>query len=62
MSQPSLTRHLLAWALGALALVWLSFIAVGFQTGMHEADELTDGHLASVATILLSERDGQFVS
>ena len=61
MSQPSLTRHLLAWALGALALVWLSFIAVGFQTGMHEADELTDGHLASVATILLSERDGQFV-
>ena len=38
MSRPSLTRHLLAWALGALALVWVSFIAVGFQTGMHEAD------------------------
>ncbi len=61
MTRPSLTRHLLAWVLGALALVWLSFIAVGFRTGMHEADELTDGHLASVASILLSERDGKFV-
>ena len=61
MSRPSLTRHLLAWALGALVLVWASFIAVGFRTGMHEADELTDGHLASVASILLSERGGQFV-
>jgi hypothetical protein len=52
----SLTRHLLAWALGALALVWLSFIVAGYQTGRHEADELTDGHLASVATLLLAER------
>ena len=60
MTQPSLTRHLLAWVLGALALVWASFIAVGWHTGMHEADELTDGHLASVASILLSERDGAF--
>jgi two-component system, OmpR family, sensor histidine kinase QseC len=61
VSRPSLTRHLLAWVLGALTLVWASFIAVGFRTGMHEADELTDGHLASVASILLSERDGKFV-
>jgi two-component system, OmpR family, sensor histidine kinase QseC len=60
MTKHSLTRHLLAWALGALALVWASFIAVGFRTGIHEADELTDGHLASVASILLSERNGDF--
>lgn len=58
--QRSLTRHLLAWALGALVLVWASFVLLGYQTGRHEADELTDGHLASVATLLLSEQDGRF--
>jgi two-component system sensor histidine kinase QseC len=51
--RPSLTRHLLAWALGALVLVWGSFILVGYKTGEHEADELTDGHLASVSSLLL---------
>jgi two-component system sensor histidine kinase QseC len=51
--QPSLTRHLLAWGLAALTLVWASFIAVGYKTGAHEADELTDGHLASVSSLLL---------
>lgn len=55
-SRNSLLLYLLAWVLGALALVWASFVAVGFQTGHHEADELTDGHLASVAAVLLSQR------
>jgi two-component system sensor histidine kinase QseC len=50
---PTLTRHLLAWALGALVVVWASFIVVGYKTGEHEADELTDGHLASVSDLLL---------
>lgn len=62
MSQRTLLGHLLAWVLGALVLVWGSFIAFGFQTGVHEADELTDGHLASVATLLLSEDDNDFVA
>jgi two-component system sensor histidine kinase QseC len=53
--RPSLTRHLLAWALGALVLVWGSFIVVGYRTGAHEADELTDGHLASVSSLLLPQ-------
>lgn len=53
-SRPSLTRRLLQWSLGALALVWGSFILVGYQTGVHEADELTDGHLASVTALLLN--------
>lgn len=52
-TQPSLTRHLLAWALGALTLVWGVFVAFGYMTGAHEADELTDGHLASVSSLLL---------
>jgi two-component system sensor histidine kinase QseC len=50
---PSLTRHLLAWALAALTIVWGTFIAFGYKTGEHEADELTDGHLASVSSLLL---------
>ena len=62
MIRPSLTRHLLAWVLAALALVWASFIVAAFRTGIHEADELTDGHLASVASILLSQRNGEFVA
>jgi two-component system, OmpR family, sensor histidine kinase QseC len=59
--QPSLLRHLLAWALGALLVVWATFVAVGYRTGAHEADELTDGHLASVASLLLAQRMGEFV-
>ncbi len=54
--RPSLTRQLLLWTLGALALVWGSFVLIGYQTGVHEADELTDGHLASVAALLLNLR------
>lgn len=56
----SLLRHLLAWSLAALVVVWGSFILFGLRTGVHEADELTDGHLASVAALLLSEHDGHF--
>ena len=54
--RPSLTRRLLFWSLGALVLVWASFVFIGYQTGVHEADELTDGHLASVAALLLNVR------
>lgn len=56
----SLLRHLLAWTLGALVLVWASFIALGYKTGEHEADELTDGHLASVASLLLAQTGWAF--
>ena len=40
----TLMRQLLAWGLGAMLIVWLSFVYVGWRTGVHEADELTDGH------------------
>jgi two-component system sensor histidine kinase QseC len=50
--RPTLARHLLAWALGALVAVWAVFIAVGYLTGQEEADELTDGHLASVSALV----------
>ncbi|EJE50699.1 signal transduction histidine kinase [Acidovorax sp. CF316] len=57
----SLTRQLLLWSLGALVLVWASFVYLGYQTGIHEADELTDGHLASVAALLLNLRASESV-
>lgn len=50
----SLQLTLLAWMLAALAAVWASFVIWGYQTGVHEADELTDGHLAGVATLALN--------
>ena len=49
---PTLARHLLAWVLGGLVGVWLTFIVAGYRTGQHEADELTDGHLASAAALM----------
>lgn len=52
--RPSLQGELLAWSLGALLVVWLGSVIVGYATGHHEADELTDGHLASVASIVLA--------
>ncbi|MDP3136031.1 MAG: histidine kinase dimerization/phospho-acceptor domain-containing protein [Burkholderiaceae bacterium] len=59
--KPSLLRHLLAWELGAFLIVWASFVAFGYQTGTREADELTDGHLASVASLLLPMSSENFV-
>lgn len=59
-SPGTLTDHLLAWALGALALVWAVFIAFGYRTGQREADELTDGHLATASALLLSAGAGGF--
>lgn len=61
MLRPSLLKHLLAWSLGALLVVWATFVAVGYRTGVHEADELTDGHLASVASLLLAQRMSEFL-
>lgn len=51
---PRLQTRLLLWILGALVIVWASFVFWGYQTGVEEADELTDGHLASVASLVLN--------
>ncbi|MDA8523592.1 two-component sensor histidine kinase [Acidovorax sp. NCPPB 4044] len=59
---PSLTRRLLLWTLGALLAVWASFVGMAYLTGIEEADELTDGHLASVAALLLNLRPGETVT
>ncbi|MBA3058135.1 MAG: two-component sensor histidine kinase [Gammaproteobacteria bacterium] len=54
MAPKSLTASLMAWTLGALFIVWGGFVLLGYKTGIHEADELTDGHLASVALLQLA--------
>ena len=51
---PSLVRHLMAWMLGALVLIWGCFVVWGYLTGVEESEELTDGHLASVAVLVLN--------
>ena len=53
-AQASLTRRLLLGLLAALLLVWAGFALLGYRTGVHEADELTDGHLAGTAALLLA--------
>ena len=55
-SQRSLNQRLLLWSLGALVLVWSCFVALAYRTGVHEADELTDGQLATVSALLLDLR------
>lgn len=55
MTTRSLTLHLMSWSLSALLVVWAGFIVLGYVTGVHEADELTDGHLASVALLQLGQ-------
>lgn len=62
MKRPTLTGQLLGWILGALVLLWGIFIVMGYRAGEHEADELTDGHLAGVADLLANMRGAEFAS
>lgn len=52
--RPPLWRHLWGWAVGALALVWLSLIGVAWYTGHHEAREITDGQLIATGRLWLA--------
>ncbi|MEZ5665438.1 MAG: HAMP domain-containing sensor histidine kinase [Burkholderiaceae bacterium] len=54
---PSLKRYLWNWAAGALVIVWITLAAAAWNSGHHEARELTDGKLISVARLLLAPRD-----
>ncbi len=53
-SKRSLNQRLLLWSLGVLVLVWGCFVTLAYFTGVHEADELTDGQLASASALLLN--------
>ncbi len=57
----SLWRYLWAWALGAVLALWILLAGLAYSTGYHEADEISDGLLVSVAQLLLSQpMDGPF--
>lgn len=49
-----LWRHLWAWTLVAIAAAWATLAGVAFYTGMHEADEISDGQLAATAQLWLA--------
>jgi two-component system sensor histidine kinase QseC len=51
---------LLGWTLGALLAGWILFIVFGWRAGQYEADQLTDGHLATVGSLLLSYPHREF--
>lgn len=55
--RPSLQRHLWGWSAGALVIVWLSLALAAWNSGRHEAREITDGKLVSVGRLLLSPDD-----
>jgi len=50
----TLTNTLIAWIIMTLLIIWLVIIVVSFATGNHEADELTDGRLASIGSLILA--------
>lgn len=50
-----LWSHLWAWTLVALLLIWLTLAAMAYYTGVHEAEEITDGQLVSTAEMLLRQ-------
>lgn len=58
-TRSTLSRHLWFWSAAALVLVWLLMAAAAWSTGRHEAREITDGKLISVARLLLEPQDQQ---
>jgi two-component system sensor histidine kinase QseC len=52
--QPTLWRYLWGWVIGALVVVWSTMFAVAWYTGHHEAGEVADGQLVSVARLWLA--------
>ncbi len=56
-ARSTLARYLLAWSAAALVLVWLLLALAAWSSGRHEAKEITDGKLISVARLLLAPQD-----
>jgi hypothetical protein len=52
-----LWRYLWVLTLVALGMSWLTLVFVAYFTGLHEADEITDGQLASSVQMLLRQPD-----
>jgi two-component system, OmpR family, sensor histidine kinase QseC len=48
-----LWRYLWGWTLLVLMMTWIALGTVAYSSGLHEAQEITDGHLKSTAEVLL---------
>ena len=48
-----LGREIWRWVLLALAGAWIALVAASYQAGLHEAEEITDAHLAAAVNVLL---------
>lgn len=53
-----LSRHLWWWVLLSLMLVWATLVATAWYTGRHEAQEINEGRLDSVARLWLQGGEG----
>ncbi len=54
----TLWKYLWVWSLLALGFSWFTLVVVAYFTGLHEADEITDGQLASSVQLLLRQTQG----
>jgi len=52
-----LWRYLWGWTLLVLALTWTGLAGVGYSTGLHEAQEITDGHLKATGDLLMRVKE-----
>ena len=53
MSRPALWRYLWRWTMVALGIAWVTLMVASYYAGRHEAEEITDAHLASAVNVLL---------
>ena len=53
-----LSRHLWWWVLLSLMLVWATLVATAWYTGLHEAQEINEGRLDTVARLWMQDGEG----
>ena len=53
MKRPALWRYLWRWTLWALGIAWATLMVTSYYAALHEAEEVTDAHLASAVNVLL---------
>lgn len=53
MKSRALWRYLWKWTLWALGIAWITLMGASYYAGLHEAQEITDAHLASTVNVLL---------
>lgn len=58
-AQPRLWFTLWGWTCAALVLVWATLLVAAWVIGHHEAEEITDGQLESVARLWLDAAPGR---